>query len=255
MQRIVAVIPARMASSRFPGKPLALLHGLPMIEHVFRRATLCAQLAAVYVATCDDEIRCVAERFGANVIMTSIRHERATDRIAEASEHFAADIIVMIQGDEPMITPEMVENALDPLESDPSPSCVNLVQRITRQQEFTDPNTIKVVADINANALYFSRSPIPYVNLAETAAKLFKQVCVISFTRECLEEFPRLPATALERAESIDMLRLLEHGKQVRLVETFVTTHSVDTPADLQLVQTLMNDDPLLRQYVDLRRS
>ena len=151
MDRIVAVIPARMASSRFPGKPLALLHGLPMIEHVFRRAKLCTQLDDVYVATCDEEIRDVAEAFGAEVIMTSAAHERATDRVAEAVEHFAADIVVMIQGDEPMITPEMIQSALEPFRSEPSTSCVNLVHRITSQREFVDPNTINAWCRVLSN--------------------------------------------------------------------------------------------------------
>ncbi len=220
-----------------------------MLEHVFRRVSLCLQLDEVYIATCDDEIRNVAESFGANVIMTSAAHERATDRVAEAAAHFAAEIVVMIQGDEPIITPEMIEAALAPFRSEPMPCCVNLIHRITSQQEFMDPNTIKVVADAGGDALYFSRAAIPYGNVEET--KMFKQVCVIPFTRQCLQEFSALPATPLERAESIDMLRLIEHGRKVRLVETSVTTHSVDTPADLQLVQTLMQNDPLLRQYVE----
>jgi 3-deoxy-manno-octulosonate cytidylyltransferase (CMP-KDO synthetase) len=240
MERTVAVIPARMASSRFPGKPLALLHGLPMIEHVFRRVKLCAQLDEVYVATCDEEIRHLAEGFGAKVIVTSAAHERATDRVAEAAEHFEADVVVMIQGDEPMITPEMIDTALEPFQSDQSVSCVNLVHRVTSQKEFLDPNTIKVAGDANGNALYFSRSPIPHVNFEDTPAKILKQVCVIPFTRSCLQVFSRLPPTPLERAESIDMLRLLEHGRSVRLMETLVATHSVDTPADLQLVETMM---------------
>jgi 3-deoxy-manno-octulosonate cytidylyltransferase (CMP-KDO synthetase) len=231
-----------MGSSRFPGKPLAPLHGLPMIEHVFRRAQLCDQLDEVYVATCDDEIRVVAQGFGAAVIMTSATHERATDRVAEAAEHFASDVVVMIQGDEPMITPEMISASLVPLRSDPSVVCVNLVHRISSRREFLDPNTIKVVADLNDNAVSFSRSPID-------ESHVFKQVCVIPFRRECLLEFARLPPTPLERAESIDMLRLLEHGRSVRLVETNVTTHAIDTPEDLQLVETLMNDDQLKRQY------
>ena len=239
MKPIVAVIPARMASSRFPGKPLALLHGKPMIEHVFRRAKLCSQLDEVYVATCDQEIRIAAEAFGAKVIMTSAAHERATERVVEAAEQFEAEIVVMIQGDEPMITPEMIETALEPLRAEPG--CVNLVHRITSQQEFVDPNTIKVVADVNGNALYFSRSPIPHVNLEETMVKVFKQVCVIAFAREWLREFARLSATPLERAESIDMLRLIEHGRRVRVAETFVATHAVDTPADLELVERMMN--------------
>ena len=137
-QPILAVIPARMGSSRFPGKPLAPLHGLSMIEHVFRRAKLCLQLDEVYVATCDAEIRTAAEAFGANVIMTSATHERATDRVAEAADHLDAEIIVMIQGDEPMITPEMIPAALAPIRSDPAIACVNLVHSITSQQEFID---------------------------------------------------------------------------------------------------------------------
>jgi 3-deoxy-manno-octulosonate cytidylyltransferase (CMP-KDO synthetase) len=246
MERTVAVIPVRMASSRFPGKPLAPLHGSPMIEHVFRNVKPCSQLDEVYVATCDEEIRHVAESFGAKVIMTSAAHERATDRVAEAVAHIAADVIVMIQGDEPMITPQMIETALDPFGSDQSVSCVNLVHRISTRHEFFDPNTIKVVADVNGDALYFSRSPIPHVNFEETTTKIFKQVCVIPFTRSCLQEFSRLPSTPLERAESIDMLRLLEHGRSVRLVETLVATHAVDTPADLQLVEAMMKhyEDP-----------
>jgi len=238
-----------MASSRFPGKPFALLHGLPMIEHVFRRVRLCSQLDEVFIATCDDEIRDAAERFGARVIMTSAAHERATDRVAEAAEQFAAEIIVMIQGDEPMITPRMIDTALNPIRSDSSTSCVNLVYRIDSERDFIDPNTIKIVADLNGNALYFSRSPIPKVHFEQTTAKILKQVCVISFRRECLREFARLPSTPLERAESIDMLRFLEHGRSVRLVETTVATHSVDTPADLRLVERLMNNDPLMQKY------
>jgi len=208
-----------------------------MVEHVFRRAKRCPRLDEVYVATCDQEIRNVAESFGAPVIMTSATHERATDRVAEAAEHFAADAIVMVQGDEPMVTPEMIDTALEPLRS---ASCVNLVHRITSQQEFLDPNTIKVACDVNSNALYFSRAPIPHVNFENTTTKIFKQVCVIAFTRECLQDFSRLAPTPLERAESIDMLRLLEHGRTVRLAETEVTTHSVDTPTDLQLVEKMM---------------
>lgn len=250
MERVVSVIPARMASSRFPGKPLAQLHGIPIIEHVFRRVKLCSQLDEVYVATCDEEIRDVAEGFGAKVIMTSAAHERATDRVAEAVEHFAAQIIVMVQGDEPMITPKMIETALVPLRLDPSTSCVNLVHRITSEREFNDSNTIKVVADSTGHALYFSRSPIPYVKSPHQISQTLKQVCVIPFTRQCLEDFSRLPPTPLEGAESIDMLRLLEHGRRVRLVETQLATHSVDTPADLQLVHTLTKDDELMRQYL-----
>jgi len=239
--RIVAIIPARMGSSRFPGKPLAHLLGRPMIEHVLRRAEMCTQLHAVYVATCDEEIRIVVEGLGGRVIMTSPTHERATDRVAEAAEQIDAGIVVMIQGDEPMVTPAMISAAVTPLLADRSVECVNLVRRITKRHEYLDPNTIKVVRDVNHDALYFSRAPIPALEFTETdQLPVFKQVCVIPFRREFLREFTRLPPTPLEHAESIDMLRLIEHGRRVRLVETTVETHAVDTPEDLRLVETLM---------------
>ena len=240
--RLVAIIPARMGSSRFPGKPLAQLLGRPMIEHVLRSVEMCTQLDAVYVATCDEEIRKVVEEFGGRVIMTSPSHERATDRVAEAAEQIEAGIVVMVQGDEPMITPEMIEAAIAPLMADRSVGCVNLVHRITKRHDYSDPNTIKVAMDVNGDALYFSRAPIPAIEFSETVQlPVFKQVCVIPFRRESLREFTRLPPTPLERAESIDMLRLIEHGRRVRLVETTVETHAVDTPEDLRLVETLMD--------------
>jgi len=249
MQRIVAVIPARMGSSRFPGKPLARLFNTPMIEHVFQRVSLCEPLDAVFVATCDEEIRTAVEAFGGMVIMTSQAHERASDRVAEAAAHLEADIIVMIQADEPMITPAMIEAAVAPLLQDENVGCVNLVKRICRFEEYTDPNTIKVVMGTNRDALYFSRSPIPKLcseQMLQTGhTTAFKQVCVIPFRHDYLNEFARLAPTPLERAESIDMLRALEHGRRVRLVESEVETHAVDTPADLRLVEELMKHDPL----------
>jgi 3-deoxy-manno-octulosonate cytidylyltransferase (CMP-KDO synthetase) len=250
MTRIVAIVPARMSSSRFPGKPLAQLLGRPMLEHVVRRATMCERLDAVYVATCDEKIQTVVEDFGGSVIMTSASHERASDRVAEAAEQLDADIVVMIQGDEPMVVPEMVVAALRPLLDDRSVTCANLAHRISRAEDFLDPNTIKVVTDLRGDALYFSRAPIPAHDRSRTdGAPMLKQVCVIPFRRECLREFARLAPTPLERAESIDMLRILEHGGRVRMVETSVETHAVDTPEDLRLVETLMRDDPLLGHY------
>jgi 3-deoxy-manno-octulosonate cytidylyltransferase (CMP-KDO synthetase) len=248
--RLVAVIPARLGSSRFPGKPLASLLGRPMIEHVLRRAEMCPQLDAVYVATCDEEIKNVVEGIGGRVIMTSASHERATDRVAEAAEQIKTGIVVMIQGDEPMITPGMVAAAIAPMVEDPSVTCVNLVRRISSREDYLDPNTIKVVMNDIHEALYFSRAPIPAIEFSEgTDAPVFKQVCVIPFRTEFLNQFARWPQTTLERAESIDMLRILEHGGRVRLVETTEETHAVDTPRDLSRVETLMKDDPLIPLY------
>ena len=221
-----------------------------MIEHVYRRTALCRTLSGVVVATCDAEIRDHVELFGGTVVMTSPRHDRASERAAEAAEHLEADVIVMVQGDEPMIVPEMISDALAPMHTDPDVQCVNLVKRIKDEREYQDINAVKVVMGLNGDALYFSRAPIPF-SLSASFAHLtvFKQVCVIPFTREFLRMYAALPPTPLEQAESIDMLRILEHGHRVRLVETRVSTHAVDTPADVILVDRLMKNDPLLSRY------
>ena len=246
MTRIVGIIPARMGSSRFPGKPLARILGLPMIEHVYRRAVLCKRLDGVFVATCDDAIKTCIEDFDGQVIMTSNRHERASDRTAEAADQLDAGIVVMIQGDEPMITPRMIELALRPMLDDASVGCVNLACQFTTEEECLDRNTIKVVTDLAGNALSFSRAPIPSVN----STKALKQVCIIPFRSAVLRHFAALQATPLERSESIDMLRLIENGYPIRIVETDVQSHAVDTPEDLQLVETLLRQDSLIQQYM-----
>jgi 3-deoxy-manno-octulosonate cytidylyltransferase (CMP-KDO synthetase) len=173
--------------------------------------------------------------------MTSPTHERASDRVAEAAEQVEADIVVMIQGDEPMITPAMIAAAVAPLLTDRSVECVNLIHRITKRHDYLDPNTIKVVMNVNQEALYFSRAPVPALEFTESNyPPVFKQVCIIPFRIDFLREFTRLPPTPLERAESIDMLRIIEHGRRVHLVETTVETHAVDTPEDLRLVEMLL---------------
>jgi 3-deoxy-manno-octulosonate cytidylyltransferase (CMP-KDO synthetase) len=221
-----------------------------MIEHVFRRATMCDFLDAVYIATCDEEIRRVAEGLGAPALMTSPAHERASDRVAEAAASLGADIVVMIQGDEPMVTPDMIASAVAPMIDDPSVRCVNLARRIGSWEEYVDRNTIKVVMDVHWNALYFSRAPIPTLDSAGVGrGEAFKQVCVIPFRNDFLHEFARLPQTPLERAESIDMLRVIENGARVRMAPAEVATHAVDTAEDLRLVESLMKDDPIILNY------
>lgn len=248
--KTIAIIPARMGSSRFPGKPLAPLLGCTMLEHVYLRVAMSQSLSAAYIATCDEEIRQAATAFGAPVIMTSDSHERASDRIAEAAAHTDADLIVMVQGDEPMVHPSMIDAATAPFHHDSKLECVNLTKRIDDETDFRSPNTIKVVMDQQGNALYMTRQPIPTLapaGFGATAA--YKQVCIIPFTRTCLIEYSQLPPTPLEKLESIDMLRLLEHGRHVRMVETPFDTQAVDTPADLARVAELMANDPLLAQY------
>jgi 3-deoxy-manno-octulosonate cytidylyltransferase (CMP-KDO synthetase) len=252
--KIVAVIPARMGSSRFPGKPLAPILGHPMIEHVYRRTMLCDSLAEVIVATCDTEIVESIEAFGGKAVMTSAAHKRASDRVAEAAAGLDADVIVMVQGDEPMTTPEMIEEALAPFISGDEPvACVNLTARIMSRTEFEDPNTIKVVMDCDGCALYMSREPIPTLHLQNfDKISAFKQVCIIPFTAAALAEFVKLDPTPLEMAESIDMMRFIEHGHRIKMIETSFSTHAVDTPEDLKRVEKLLRQDPLTAKYTNI---
>jgi len=250
--KIIAVIPARMGSSRFPGKPLAPILGRPMIEHVYWRTNLCQELNDVFVATCDPEIFESVEAFGGKAIMTSSSHERASDRVAEAAVDLDCDVVVMVQGDEPMTHPQMIDESLTPfLNGVEQVACVNLTAKITSQTEFEDRNTIKVVMDEDGFALYMSREPIPtrqIKNFGQIPA--FKQVCIIPFAAKTLQEFSRLEPTPLEVAESIDMMRFIEHGRKVKMVETSFSTHAVDHPPDLELVERLLRQDPLTQQYL-----
>ena len=253
--RIIGVIPARMASTRFPGKPLALIDGMPMIGHVFHRSRLSQIVEEVYVATCDREIADYIESIGGKVIMTSSSHERASDRVAEAVDTIEAgseskiDFVVLIQGDEPMIEPEMIKVSVDPLLRDSRVNVTNLMGNLKSRDEQEDPNEIKVVVDKNGFALYFSREPIPSSKKSATSFTMHKQICVISFRRKFLDTFRRLQPTPLERVESIDMLRALEHGFRVKMVQTNFESYSVDTPEDLNEVERLMKTQPLLKQY------
>lgn len=238
--KAVAILPARMGSSRFPGKPLAKMLGKPMIQHVWERVSKAKGLSEVLVATCDVEIAAACKGFGAPFVMTSERHKRASDRIAEAAKSVKADVYVMVQGDEPMTVPQMIDEALEPF-CDPAVACVNLAGRIESEAEFDDRNCIKVVMDLKGDALCFSREPIPTRRIGPWGTfPAWKQVCVIPFRADALAKFAALPPTPLEKAESVDMMRFLEHGVKVRMVPTRHASHAVDTPADLARVEALM---------------
>lgn len=240
--KAVAILPARMGSSRFPGKPLAKLLGKPMIQHVWERVSKASGLSDVLVATCDREIAETCKSFGAPFVMTSDKHERASDRVAEAAKTVQADVYVMVQGDEPMTVPAMIEESLAPF-ADPAVACVNLAGRIESESEFEDRNCIKVVMDLHSDALCFSREPIPTRRIGPWGTfTAWKQVCVIPFRADALARFAALPPTPLEKVESVDMMRFLEHGVKVRLVPTTHASHAVDTPADLARVEALMRN-------------
>ena len=248
--KTIAVIPARMDSSRFPGKPIAMLLGRTMLEHIYKRVILSNSLDATYIATCDEEIRQVAQDFGAPVIMTANSHERASDRVAEAVAEIDAELIVMVQGDEPMTHPKMIDTAVAPFRDDLQLNCVNLVRSIDNEADFYNINTIKVIMNQQGDALYMSRQPIPTIDkLGFMQTLTYKQVCIIPFRRTTLFDYTRLPPTPLEQLESVDMLRLLEHGYRVKMVKTEFDTQAVDTEADLARVAKLMESDPLLASY------
>lgn len=239
--RVVCFIPARMGASRFPGKVLTPIAGRPMLEHCYRGAAESDLLDEVVIATCDAEIEAWASGADIPCVMTSPAHERATDRVAEAAGRWDADVVVLVQGDEPLVTSTMVDAALGPVLSGKA-ACTNLIKRIDDEEDFRSPNTVKVVFDLQKRALAFSRSLVPSTDrLGFDGIAAYKQVAVFGFTRERLLEFSELPQTPLEIAESVDMLRYLEHGHAIQFVETEWITHGVDVPEDVEVVERLLS--------------
>ena len=251
---ILAIIPARMGSSRFPGKPMAKILGVPMIGHVYQNVSKCEDVTKTIVATCDNEIKDYIKSIGGEAILTSNKHERASDRCAEAlavvesNSRIKFDIVVMIQGDEPMTTSKMISQAVRPMMEDLNIKVINLVGNISNEDEFNDRNCIKVVCDINNNALYFSREPIPTTQNTKKI-EMKKQVCVIPFKRDYLLKFNEMDETELERIESVDMMRIIENGEKVHMVLNNTSTYSVDTEEDKANVEGLMSGDSLLTKY------
>ena len=252
---IIAIVPARMASTRFPGKPLADIHGVPMVGHVAMRTAMCKSLSATYIATCDKVIMHYAAKKNIKAVITSKSHTRCTDRTAEAMLAIEkelgcqVDIVVMVQGDEPMVTPEMIDAAIAPMLADPALQVVNLMADLASPEEFEDPTEVKVVTDLHNNALYFSREPIPSRKKGAAEVPMKKQVCIIPFRRDYLLKFNSLPETPLEIIESVDMMRILENGDKVRMAPITERTLSVDTPDDLRRVVALMETDALRKEY------
>ena len=252
---IVGIIPARMASSRFPGKPLEPILGIPMIGHVYHRSKMAEVLNDVYVATCDNAIYDYVESIGGKAVMTADTHERAADRTAEAlinieeSSGELIEIVVMLQGDEPMIVPEMIAMAVEPLIKDPTVKVSNLMKKVESNKEWIDPNEVKVVVDNNNNALYFSREPIPSRKKYNGEITAYKQVCIMPFRRNTLLEYLDLSPTPLEIIESVDMNRFLEHGISLKMVRSDYKSYAVDTKEDLNFVEEAMKNDHLINKY------
>jgi 3-deoxy-manno-octulosonate cytidylyltransferase (CMP-KDO synthetase) len=256
MMRIIGIIPARMASSRFPGKPMVDILGMPMIGHCLKRSEMSNLLDEVYVATCDTEIYEYITSIGGKAVMTADTHERASDRTGEAllkiekTTGEKVDIVVMLQGDEPMVTPDMIQAAVNPLLEDRAIKISNLYADIKTVEAFEDPNEVKVVVDKEDFAIYFSREPIPSRKKGVVDGPMHKQVCIIPFDRGYLLEYNNMDQTPLEIIESVDMMRIIENGMKVKMVYTEKETYAVDNQDDLNLVITKMKDDLLLGEYI-----
>ena len=251
--RAVAVIPARFASSRLPGKPLADIAGRPMIEHVYRRAADTRGIDAVVVATDDERIAAAVQKFGGIARLTQATHRTGTDRIAEVARDLSCDILVNVQGDLPLIEPGMISEVLEPLISDATVTMSTLRQATSDPSEISSPHVVKVVVDHRNDALYFSRSPIPFRRDEGLADRLrqssggqgaeqqvYKHIGLYGFRRDFLLAFTALPQTPLEQAESLEQLRALEHGFRIRAVATKYESIEVDTPEDLERVRQLL---------------
>ena len=244
MKKIIAIIPARMGSSRFYGKPLKLINKISMIERVYKNVKKCSYIDDVYVATCDQEIKEFIEKIKGNVIMTKKTHTRASDRCAEALKKIESikknkyDIVLMVQGDEPMILAHMLNKICKFMLKNKDSLVSNLITKIDSKSEFNDPNSIKVVKSKENKAIYFSRKAIPFQK--NNLKNVYKQVCAIPFKRNFLLKYLKLKSTPLEKLESIDMLRVIEYGYAVNLIEVSGKNQSVDTQKDLKKVEKLI---------------
>jgi 3-deoxy-manno-octulosonate cytidylyltransferase (CMP-KDO synthetase) len=243
---ITVVIPARMASSRFPGKPIANILGMPLLEHVRRRSLLVKGVDQVVVATCDVVIKDLIESFGGKVVMTKDTHTRCTDRVNEAMLHLEGDIVAIVQGDEPLLIPENVSQVVQPLLDDPSLNTVNLLTPLESSDDYLNRNIVKAVCDIKGNAIFFTRAPVPFF-CEKVTVPVYRQTGIIAFRTSFLKKFSALSETPLEKAESIDMMRVIENGVRIFGVKSEYISVGVDRPEDVGLVESVLTNDPMQR--------
>jgi len=244
---IYAFIPARYQSSRFPGKPLAMIAGKPMIQHTYERALACPELSAVYVATDDDRIRECVEGFGGNALTTRSNHVSGTDRIAEAARKIGVkgeDLVVNIQGDQPAFRPEVVSAMIEPLMADESIPMGTLKCRIRDPEDIPNPNHVKVVTDKKGFALYFSRCPIPFCRDAGPGQVHYKHLGFYCFRMRFLIEFTALPEARLESLEKLEQLRALENGFKISVSESLYDSIEVDVPSDVAAIEKFLKSNP-----------
>ncbi len=253
--RAVAIIPARWASSRFPGKPLARIRDKPMVQWVAEQAGKARLVSEVIVATDDVRIADAVREFGGNAVMTSPDHPSGTDRIAEVAEGIECDIVVNVQGDEPLIPPENIDAAVEALRNAPEVPVSTLMLKIDTREEIFDPNVTKVVTDQNGFALYFSRAPIPFdrdgwpgiergtdTNSINPDLVWYKHIGLYAYRKTFLMEFPRLGVSKLETAEKLEQLRILENGYSIKTALTDKNSIGVDCPEDIVSVERMLEE-------------
>ena len=248
---VIGVIPARMASSRYPGKPLVPILGQPMIYHVWRRVLLSGACDKVVVATCDEEIVQAAQSFGAETIMTSANHLGANDRVAEVANLLECDAVVNIQGDEPLVHPQLVTDVVHVFRTRPDVQCVNPVARISTETELVSRNTVKAVQNMAGRIIYFSRAVIPSATKNDLAHPVMRQVPIIGLRADFAIRLAGLTPGPLELLEGIDLLRAIEHDLPIHALETEFQTFGVDTKQDHEVVETKLQSDPIYPLYAD----
>jgi 3-deoxy-manno-octulosonate cytidylyltransferase (CMP-KDO synthetase) len=241
---ITVVIPARMASSRYPGKPLELVMGLPLVEHVRRRALLAKDIDNVVVATCDTSIKEAVEAFGGYAVMTKDTHQRCTDRVEEAMQKLPGDIVAMAQGDEPLLIPDAISQVTKPLIDDHGLDVVNLLSPLESLDDYQNPNIVKAVCNRRGDVIFLTRASVPYFR-QHMEVPVYRQTGIMAFRAAFLPRFSALQETALEKAESVDMLRVIEHGIRICGVVANYTTLGIDRPEDVGPIESVLKNDPV----------
>ncbi|MCK4851638.1 MAG: 3-deoxy-manno-octulosonate cytidylyltransferase [Candidatus Omnitrophica bacterium] len=252
--RIIAVIPARWHSTRFKGKVLADINGKPMVQHVWERVKRAHEIDEIIVAVDKEKVFNAVESFGGKAVYTSPEQPSGTDRLAEVVNAMDADVIVNVQADEPLVHPLMIDELAQAFELDRNVHMATVIKRIHRKEDITDPNVVKVVVDRKGYALYFSRSPIPYLcrdrsnesdysaDAEDVSGRYFKHIGLYSYSKDFLFTYTNLPKAMLEEEEKLEQLRALEHGYKIKTIETVYDTIGVDTPEDLEKVRALLKE-------------
>ena len=239
--KILAVIPARYQSQRFPGKPLVVLGNKPMVQWVYEAAKQCSAFEKVIVATDSGQIADCVCQFGGDVEMTLSSHSTGTDRVAEvAARHPDCQVVVNVQGDQPFVTSKMLTQLIQPYQDGQMPDMTTLACPLDPDSGYNDPNTVKVICDRNQRALYFSRAPIPYFRHSHPAP-VYQHLGLYAFRQNFLAEYSQLPATPLEQCEGLEQLRVLEHGYSIQICQTETSVVEINTPEDLEKAKSLID--------------